>query len=468
MPSPILTVAETRAWEAASWDAGISSEAVITTVGTLLARRVEQLVGLGASVLVLAGKGNNGADAKAFARAVQGRAVELVAIDDPVESLAQVRGALARRPALVVDGLFGIGLNRPLESAWVELIRSVNQSQLSVLSVDVPSGLNADTGHPQPEAVRARWTCTLGAVKVGLLSFQAAPWVGRLELFDAIGLIAPPSTSSLATTSARDFEGFPPVRPEVAHKGTFGHLAVVAGSVGYHGAGVLAARGAARAKPGLVTLFTSPETYGPAASHLIGTMVAPWRPGFFDDRQFSALLMGPGLAAASGLDAPRTVLMEAWRTLEMPVVVDASSLDWLQPRGVLSSAVRVITPHPAEAARMLGVEVDQVVANRVGSLKELSKRFGGAWVVLKGSRTLIGSMNSAVHVNLTGNPGLAQGGTGDLLSGFIAGLLAQPHLRADPLKTLAYACWAHGKAADELEAIRRNWTVEELDVRLGV
>lgn len=117
---------------------------------------------------------------------------------------------------------------------------------------------------------------------------------------------------------------------------------------------------------------------------------------------------------------------------------------------------------------MLGVEVDQVVANRVGSLKELSKRFGGAWVVLKGSRTLIGSMNSAVHVNLTGNPGLAQGGTGDLLSGFIAGLLAQPHLRADPLKTLAYACWAHGKAADELEAIRRNWTVEELDVRLGV
>jgi NAD(P)H-hydrate repair Nnr-like enzyme with NAD(P)H-hydrate dehydratase domain len=146
----------------------------------------------------------------------------------------------------------------------------------------------------------------------------------------------------------------------------------------------------------------------------------------------------------------------------MPVVVDASALDWLPLDAVPRNALRVMTPHPGEAARLLRTTPQQVQANRLIALRNVSRRFGDAWVVLKGHQTLIGRSSGEVYVNPSGNPHLAQGGSGDVLGGYLAGLLAQPALQADPLKTIRFAVWQHGAAADRLEVTRPNWVTEDL------
>src|ERR1019366_7987520 len=151
-----------------------------------------------------------------------------------------------------------------------------------------------------------------------------------------------------------------------------------------------------------------------------------------------------------------------WRDLFLPVVVDASALDWLPLDPVPRKALRVMTPHRGEAARLLRATPQQVQANRLSALRNVSRRFGNAWVVLKGHQTLIGRSSGEVYVNSSGNPHLAQGGSGDVLAGYLAGLLAQPGLRTDPLQTIRYAVWQHGAAADALQASRANWVVEDL------
>ena len=156
-----------------------------------------------------------------------------------------------------------------------------------------------------------------------------------------------------------------------------------------------------------------------------------------------------------------------WRDSLLPVVVDASALDWLPLDPVPKNALRVITPHPGEAARLLRTTSQQVQANRFTALRNISRKFGNAWVVLKGHHTLIGRSSGEVYVNSSGNPHLAQGGSGDVLAGYLAGLLAQPDLRADPLKTIRYAVWQHGAVADSLQAVRANWVVEDLVEAIG-
>ena len=163
----------------------------------------------------------------------------------------------------------------------------------------------------------------------------------------------------------------------------------------------------------------------------------------------------------------KTLTRHLWRDSFLPVVVDASALDWLPLDPVPRNALRVITPHPGEAARLLRTTPQQVQANRLNALRNISRRFGNAWVVLKGHQTLIGRSSGDVYVNSSGNPHLAQGGSGDVLAGYLAGLLAQPDLRADPLKTIRYAVWQHGAAADALQATRANWVVEDLVKAMG-
>jgi NAD(P)H-hydrate repair Nnr-like enzyme with NAD(P)H-hydrate dehydratase domain len=143
-------------------------------------------------------------------------------------------------------------------------------------------------------------------------------------------------------------------------------------------------------------------------------------------------------------------------------------LDWLSPDPTPGNAIRVITPHPGEAARLLQTTAQQVQLNRPRALRDLSRNFSGSLVVLKGHQTLIGRSEGALFVNSSGNPGLAQGGSGDVLSGYIAGLLAQPDLRADPLKTIRYGVWQHGATADLLETTKPNWVVEDLIESLGM
>jgi NAD(P)H-hydrate epimerase len=456
-----------RDWEKATWAAGQQEAEVIRRVGRCVARRALQLTQAGDLILILAGKGHNGDDARCAREDLADRRVEVFDVTETAEDLAQLDAFLALRPALVVDGMFGIGLNRPLGPGWVSFIERLNAARLPVLAVDVPSGLNADTGEPQGAAVTASVTLAVGAPKTGLLHEAAWPSVGRLEVATEVGLAPCPHSSELQWVLPEDFAGFPPARAVGTHKGSYGHLAIVGGSLGYHGAAVLAARGAQRAQPGLITLHTMESVYHAIAPQLQAVMVSVWSAQSKLAGAHDSILIGPGLAAADMPDQMKMLTRNLWRELFLPVVVDASALDWLPLDPIPRNAVRVITPHPGEAARLLRCTPQQVQANRLSALRNISRRFGNAWVVLKGHQTLIGRSLGEVYVNPSGNPHLAQGGSGDVLAGYLAGLLAQPGLRGDVLKTIRYAVWQHGAAADALQATRANWVVEDLVETVG-
>jgi ADP-dependent NAD(P)H-hydrate dehydratase / NAD(P)H-hydrate epimerase len=498
MAVPVISIAAMREWESATWAAGQTEAEVIRRVGHRVAARAGELTSNGDSILILAGKGHNGDDARAAATHLQNRKVKVLELLSPETDLPALEAALKEnpasrdlnprwdasrgeassarsasgptrlcQPALIIDGLFGIGLNRPLSEAWQKIIFSVNAAKIPVLAVDLPSGLNADTGEHFGAAIEAAVTLTVGAPKIGMLAPPASKFVGRLEVAGDIGLVPCPLAGELNWTLADDFENFPPRRGIDAHKGTFGHLAIIAGSLGYHGAAVLATRGALRAQPGLVTLFTQENIYFAVATQLQSAMLSLLGPAQKFPETTTALLAGPGLAVREVQDKLRISLQHWWRDLGCPVAIDASALDLLAVGPVAKNLIRVITPHPGEAARLLGWTPQKVQAGRLAALRELSRKFGNCWVVLKGHHTLIGRAEGEVFVNSSGNPHLAQGGSGDLLSGFIAGLLAQPALQSDVGKTLRYAVWQHGAAADKLQNARANWTIEDLAAEIG-
>jgi hydroxyethylthiazole kinase-like uncharacterized protein yjeF len=466
MSIPVITIAQMREWEKATWATGQTEAEVIRRVGKCVAEHALRLTRPDDLIVILAGKGNNGEDARAAQGHLNQRRVDFIDVKDPAADLSKLEAVLSVRPAMIIDGLFGIGINRPLNADWVRLIEHVNESGAEILAVDVPSGLNGETGEPQGAAIRATMTLSVGAPKTGMLNESAWPYVGKLEVATEVGLINCPLKSELNWTLPEDFRKFPPARSVATHKGTYGHVGIVAGSVGYHGASVLAARGAQRAQPGLITLHTQQDAYHPVASQLQAVMVSPWRDNA-DFSHCSAILFGPGLAAVDLPDAVKKLAGDLWLKSKVPIIVDASALAWLPTGAVPENAIRLITPHPGETARLLGSTSKDVQSDRIGALRQLSKHYGNTWVILKGHQTLVGRSEGSVFVNSSGNPHLAQGGSGDLLSGYVAGLLAQPALQDDPLKTIRYAVWQHGAAADRLQDRSSNWVIEDLEEELG-
>jgi ADP-dependent NAD(P)H-hydrate dehydratase / NAD(P)H-hydrate epimerase len=470
MSVPIINSAQMREWERATWASSQTEAEVIRRVGKRVARRARRLTRSDDFILILAGKGNNGGDARAAQEFLDGRKIELLEIAAPENFLPALETALAQKPALIIDGLFGIGLNRALDSGWIKLIQRVNESKIPILAIDVPSGLNADTGENFGAAIEATITLTVGAPKIGMLAQSAWPFVGRLEVAEDVGLVSCPHKTELNWTQPEDFQDFPPRRAVAGHKGSFGHLAIVAGSLGFHGASVLASRAAQRAQPGLVTLFAQEKIYSVVASQLQAAMVKIWKPEIRFAESTSAILIGCGLAGIDLPDLPERMKIFTkwlWTESELPLIVDATALDWIPSGEFPKNAIRVITPHPGEAAHLLKTTAAKVQANRMQSLREISKQLGNCFVVLKGHQTLIGRSEGEIFVNPSGNPHLAQGGSGDVLAGFIGGLLAQPPLQKDICKTIRYAVWQHGNAADGLLAARANWVVEDLVEEIG-
>lgn len=453
-----------RQWEEASWAAGARESEVIEQVGRAVARRLEELTQPGDSILLLAGPGHNGDDARAAAPHLTGRRIVLMDVTDPKSAAPEFAAALKAPPAWIVDGLFGIGLNRPLDSDWQELINAINGAGIPIFAVDTPSGLNAATGQTEGAVIQATITLTVGAPKSGLIG---SPHAGRLEVAAEVGLAPCPCEGDLRWTLPKDFARLPPPRIVNTNKGTFGHAAIVSGSLGYHGAAILASHGALRAQPGLVTIFPQPAVYVPIAAQSQAAMVHPWQPGTPLPATCSAALFGPGLAAADVPQSLKEDMARLWKTSPLAVVADASGLEWLKRGPAQEKAIRVITPHPGEAGRLLDMRVSEVQADRVGAVRELSRRYGECIVVLKGHQTLVGRNAGPVFINGSGNPWLAQGGSGDLLGGYLTGLLAQPSWQKDALTTVRYAVWQHGAAADRLAATQANWTIEDLAGILG-
>lgn len=467
MPVPVIAITQMREWEKLTWATGQTEAEVIRRVGKRIAKRVRKLTRTSAAILILAGKGNNGNDARAASEFLGDRKVEILDVISPEQDLPKLLELLRHKFALIIDGLFGIGLNRPLDEHWKKFILTVNEAKMQVLAVDTPSGLNCETGLTEGAAIEAAITLTVGAPKKGMLAQSAWPFVGRLEVLEDVGLVPCPLASDWQWTMPDDFENFPPRRPEAGHKGTNGHAALVAGSFGFHGASVLASRAAQRAQPGLVTLFTDSMVYPVVAPQLQAVMAGVFKPEMKFPETTSAILIGPGLHAPGVAEAMKKTARALWRDSDLPVIVDASALDWLETHEFKKEVIRVVTPHPGEAARMLNSTSKEVQSDRPRALRELSKKFGNCWVVLKGHQTLIGRAEGDIFVNSSGNAFLGQGGSGDVLSGYTAGLLAQPKLQEEVGKTIRFAVWQHGATADALQDEEKIWTVEDLLKDLG-
>jgi len=361
-------------------------------------------------------------------------------------------GVVPARAQVIVDGLFGIGLTREVSGEFRAAIDAINAAAAvgrPVLSLDIPSGLHADTGVVLGAAVRATATITFIGVKRGLVTGAAAGYTGRLA-FDALGtpasiLAAVPACARRVRYSA--LTGILPPRARAAHKGDHGHVVIVGGAPGYAGAARMAAEAALRAGAGLVSAAVHPACAAQLNAGRPEIMVhavadaAALAPLL---RRASVVAIGPGLAQLDW----SAELFAAVRDVPLPLVLDADALNLLA-RDPQHRDDWCLTPHPGEAARLLGVGTGDIAADRYAAAAALNARYGGV-AVLKGAGSLVSSVDGGVDVIADGNPGMASGGMGDVLTGIIAALRAQGLALRDAasLGTALHAAAADAAAAD--------------------
>jgi hydroxyethylthiazole kinase-like uncharacterized protein yjeF len=455
--TPILRTAGIRALEARH---AVSVQPPLMERAGAAVARAAQAMALGEGpVLILAGPGNNGGDGFVAARLLkeQGVAATLVFIGNAEHLPHDAKGAFDTwrwmggethaaippgRYALAIDALFGIGLTRPLEGRPAELIDEVEALGCPILAVDIPSGLCADTGRVLGRCLHASRTLSFIAGKPGLYTLDGPDHCGEVVI-DTLGIADAPPEGQLITTALFAEQLRP--RPRNSHKGSFGSVAIVGGAPGMAGAALLAGRaalrlGAGRVYVGMIEQLAAdplqPELMLRAAEEVLGCA--------------TALVVGPGL----GQSAVAIELVRAAVASNLPLVLDADALNNLASHPVLfhglarREAASLLTPHPAEAARLLGWPIEAVQADRLAAAQELARR-GRAHVLLKGCGSILAAPDSHWYINTTGNPGLATAGSGDVLAGMIGALLAQ-HWPA----TAAFcgAVHLHGAAADELAA----------------
>ncbi|MGG3456361.1 NAD(P)H-hydrate dehydratase [Paenibacillus rhizolycopersici] len=448
--------------------------------------------------LILVGKGNNGGDGLVCARhlADAGVQVSLLYAEEPerlggeaglqhniaaalgLPGEAYTPGAVAaarsRGVTGIVDALLGTGAKGAPRGAYASLIREANESRLPIVAADIPSGLDADTGAVHDPFIQARITVCLAFLKAGLTQYPGAKAAGDVIVrYIGIPRALPPDFAAeagvlLTEEALRGELGVDPGRRREAdgHKGTYGHVLLAAGSLTMSGAGLLAAKAALRAGSGLVT-WALPEALLP---HVLGAvpelMLAPaggapeagaWNAAAAPEllRLLAArdvLAVGPGLGRFPGEDG---FLRAVWEGAPRPLVVDADALNILAAANGLAAwqrreASTILTPHPGEMARLAGLSTAEVQRDRIG----LARRFAlqhGVTLVLKGARTVVAAPDGRVFVNVTGHPGMATGGSGDVLTGLIAGLLAQG---LNAVQAAAFGVYLHGLAGERAAAAR--------------
>ncbi len=438
----------------------------------------------GQRIAVFAGPGNNGGDGFVMARHLHGLGAEVnvyllvspgkiggdAAVNfrllpkgivcTPLPDEESVR-ALSLQGDVIVDALLGTGLSRGVGGVFARVIELINNARIPVVAVDIPSGLNADSGVLWGCCVKADLTATYGLLKSGLVQYPGADYVGHLEVVD-IGI--PPAVVERAGINSlyvlgEVATGFLPRRKNMGHKGSHGHVLVLAGSRGKTGAAVLASEGALRSGAGLVTLCV-PERLSPIFEiHCLEamTMAVAGLDGYAlannDYQQIAQAAMGKGcLVVGPGLGtAPQTAALvnQVVRTLPQPLVVDADALNTLELAGLVpgrGDLVRILTPHPGEMAGLTGLSVAEVQADRLQVAAGFAREHGVV-VVLKGAATVIAGPDGRLAINSSGNNGMGTGGMGDVLAGLIAGLVAQ---EVEAFQAACLAVYAHGRAGDIL------------------
>lgn len=453
-------------------------------------RRLAEISGFAnAYVHLIAGRGNNGGDAFVAARYLKdmGLAVEVwlacsanQITGDAALHFSRLKPAKIRVEELptqedweeamrnpfvaeiIVDGVLGTGLRGPARGPAAGAIRYIrNQANESlVVSIDVPSGLDADTGGAEGDTVMADMTVTMGLPKVGLVEPQAIDYVGTLEVAD-IGLLREAVDEADGDERelifATDLKALFPRRKRNSHKGNYGHVLLVAGARGFAGAAALATEAATRSGVGLVSALVPRGIRDVVAGAVLEAMVheapetdagalareaIPVLHGFYD--QVQAILIGPGLTRGPGV---REVVQDLLRTSPVPLVVDADALNVLGHDLAELAEARapvVLTPHPGEMAGLLKATIAEVQADRLAAANRAAA-LTKAVVVLKGAGTVVARTGQPTQINLTGNPGMATGGAGDVLAGLLAGLLAQG---VKPYDAARAAVYVHGRAGD--------------------
>jgi len=372
---------------------------------------------------------------------------------------------------VIVDAIFGTGLKRPVIDHFAEAINFINYSDsvrgVPVVAVDIPSGLDSDNGKIMGTSLRADHTATYSCPKPGHVLHNGPELAGKLHVVD-IGI--PPEVLDRAriTTELLDRKAAasivaPLKRVDNVHKGSHGHLAVLAGSIGKTGAAVLAVKGALRTGTGLISLFTPADLNAVYENQLIEAMTIPLPSSrsllnvndlaYIRDHLVNkeAVIMGPGLGTE-----PETaeLVMRLYETVQLPMIIDADALNIIakkRDRLPTPPAPRIFTPHPGEMARLLGCTVEEIQDNRVKAARIACKIYSkgrmDCIVVLKGAGTIVTSSGGLTYINTSGNPGMATGGMGDVLCGVIGGLLCQ---KLSPEEASAAGVYLHGMAGDLL------------------
>lgn len=439
---------------------------LMARAGLAIAELARNLAGNGTSILLLAGPGNNGGDALVAARHLRqwwykvdvvftGKANKLPPdAAKAYKAWLKSGGAILEdlpgdgRWDLIIDGLFGIGLDRDLDKRHYELVKQVNGLKLAVLAIDIPSGLDSETGQPFRAAIKASHTLTFLGLKPGLLTAYGPDYCGEIHL-DMLGLapeLLPQAKGKLI--SQEEVASILKPRPMNSHKGMLGSVGVLGGAESMCGAAFLAGRaalklGAGRVYLGLLADNTpaldagQPELMLRAPDHLFALA-----------EDLSCLVIGPGLGQS---DAACAALEKALAT-DLPLALDADALNLIAAHPQLGTRLKarkaqsILTPHPAEAARLMDSNTHDIQQDRLGAAQVLAGRFN-SMVVLKGAGTVCALPDESWWINPTGNPGLSSAGMGDVLAGMIGAFIAQ---RVNPRPATLLAVYLHGAAADEL------------------
>ncbi len=469
----IVTTSQMRELDRSAIASGISGLTLMERAGFAVAHATIPFLKMrdSRSAFVFAGKGHNGGDAFVVARHLASAGCEPLLVlacrraeltgdalthyqqlshgvtvieqPDTVELRSMAR---ERAPSVVVDGLLGTGLVGAVREPYGSLIHFINELGAPVVAIDLPSGLDSDSGEVCGCCVRADVTVTMGLPKTGLLRGQALDWVGRLEAAD-IGfpaeLVGAIRTEAELITMGEVAALIPP-RPRICHKGDFGHVLVIAGSEGYTGAPVLTAHAAARSGAGLVTLAVPRVVYPMIAATCPPDIMPRPLDTILSCDGFNALVIGPGLGQS---EVARTIVRDTIQRLTIPAVVDADALNLMAGDLTVLGQIKtplILTPHPGEMSRLTGETVSQINADRWKAAREFCGRYQTI-LVLKGAGTVVAGSTDSVWINVTGNPGMARGGMGDVLSGMIGGLLARG---LKPFDAARAGVYLHGAAGD--------------------
>ena len=469
-------------------EARVPSSVLMERAGEGIVRHLEECCGSarGKTITIFCGKGNNGGDGLVVARLLRRRHARIrIVLLTPTTDLSRDTAAMYRRlvqvagraaiirfrsadqvkPLLassdiLVDALLGTGLSSVVTGTYREAIELINSAGKPVVAIDIPSGLHADTGAILGQAIHATLTVTCGLPKLGLYVGAGIDQAGAIRIVD-IGIpsayVDAIESRTLLLTSDSAFRSLPE-RASSAHKGTFGHAGIIAGSVGKTGAAVLAAQAALRVGAGLVTVATPSSVNDVLEAKLLEAMTMPLpetkartlaRSGLDRVLAFmqarTAIAIGPGLSTHHETVELVQLLM---KHLDRPSVLDADALNALAGRASLLTECKtppVLTPHPGEMARLeVDATAQSVNADRIGTARRFARE-RGVFVVLKGARTVIARPDGLVAICPTGNPGMATAGTGDVLTGMIVGLLAQ---KVPAWEAACAAAYFHGSAGD--------------------